>query len=144
MFRNSLNPSSTTSSSPFGASGGGSDEYYEFDGARLEIKHNASIRQSGVTIEPPKISNSINNESSILEGSDSILSPISAENNNYLDTRMSEPQQATNNSAPGRRMCGVFDPIRGLLSTGWKKVEKLNLLEGGVKSTSDSFSDIGS
>lgn len=51
------------------------DEYYEFDGARLEIKHNATIRQSGVSIAP-KITPASGYQSSILEGSDSIHSPV--------------------------------------------------------------------
>lgn len=80
MFRNSLNqpgvsnqlPDETTTESLEEEVG---DEYYEFDGARLEIKHNATIRQSGVSIAP-KITPASGYQSSILEGSDSIHSPV--------------------------------------------------------------------
>lgn len=49
------------------------DEYFEFDGATLEIKHNASIRQSGVSIGPKIVDPQ--QQPSILEGSDSVHSP---------------------------------------------------------------------
>lgn len=106
MFRNSLNQQQP----PLGVavSNGGDleeagDEYYEFDGARLEIKHNATIRQSEVSIAP-KITAAMSgsgsgvNQSSILEGSDSINSPV--------DEHNPITAMADNNISEGEQMCG--------------------------------------
>lgn len=73
MFRNSLNQPSGRNCDNSTMEEEAGDEYYEFDGAKLEIKHNTSISQSSVSIGP-KITHS-GYESSVLEGSDSPTSP---------------------------------------------------------------------
>lgn len=95
MFRNSLNQQRVSNE---GATNDGDieeeeevgDEYYEFDGAKLEIKHNATIRQSEVSIGP-KITTTASHSSaqpSILEGSDSPHSPVGHDTNPF--NRMAE------------------------------------------------------
>ena len=82
MFRNSLNQGPSLpvvdtvvskSADPGLMDEEAADEYFEFYGAKLEIKHNATIRQSTVSIGP-KISDS-QLQPSILEGSDTLHSP---------------------------------------------------------------------
>lgn len=92
MFRNSLNqvPGDSTTMEEAG------DEYYEFDGAKLEIKHNTSIKQSSVSIGP-KITTHSGYESSVMEGSDSINSPT----NPPGTSEMAESTSA-NNNPPGK------------------------------------------
>lgn len=76
MFRNSLNQAGPVSKSVNDDMEEAGDEYFEFDGAKLEIKHNATIRQSEVSIGS-KITTSGSNQPSVLEGSNSLHSPVS-------------------------------------------------------------------
>lgn len=77
MYRNSLKQPATATLNQEEIEDAG-DEYYEFDGAKLEIKHNAKISQSTVSIGTG-LKITTNEQSSILEGSDSLHSPPAAD-----------------------------------------------------------------
>lgn len=106
MFRNSLNQSSQSAAAVGVDMNPNSsmestridDEYFEFDGATLEIKHNASIRQSGVSIGPKIVEQQ--QQSSILQGSDSAHSPTREIN---PITRMTDTTTSANTGTGERR-----------------------------------------
>lgn len=99
MFRSSLNQPPVMSKTDDAMEEVG-DEYYEFDGAKLEIKHNATIRRSELSIEP-KITSTASSHPSVLEGSDSIYSPSSSFAQHDSSIRMADDNNSgKDNSFP--------------------------------------------
>lgn len=99
MFRNSLNQPPVMSKTDDAMEEVG-DEYYEFDGAKLEIKHNDTIRRSELSIEP-KITSTASSHPSVLEGSDSIYSPSSSFEQHESSIRMADDNNSgKDNSFP--------------------------------------------